>query len=427
MDLGTRATRVVPRRRWPYVAAVGLVLGAIPVGVLLVRDDDTSGVVLEPAGAVSDDAYFADLAAESPTETVRLVSGDEGGGADEPEMEPLDDPVLLAGLRVDGGAPGLYTARRDEQVCDLAGLRERLLGDEPSERADDWFAALGRGNHDAGKRRRYVDRLTAVRLRFDTRVTVHTTREPYPAVLQAGTAVLVDLNGVPRVKCAGGAPLTEPDVAAGVAHDRAVDVAHAADPDAAWDGFDPAAVVVVEKGPALEAIDLVDPSDGELFTRPRGTDGERDRRRYVPSDADPCEKGCPELRISVETLEGTPAEIAYLGGLKTPARLGSTGLVWRSGRPRPDTIVYEVFHTRVIYKEVDRDADLDNPLYWNDPRYEGEDLTLEFPPELWGRGVIYECVPGDVRITITVDDVEVQSTTEHVPCIGETKFSYSAE
>ncbi|PZT71125.1 hypothetical protein DN402_02310 [Streptomyces sp. SW4] len=49
-------------------------------------------------------------------------------------------------------------------------------------------------------------------LRADTRVTGHGLRGGRPvggqAVLQAGTAVLVDDRGVPRVRCAGGNPLT---------------------------------------------------------------------------------------------------------------------------------------------------------------------------------------------------------------------------
>jgi hypothetical protein len=60
----------------------------------------------------------------------------------------------------------------------------------------------------------YIDSLTPVLLRSDTRVTNHGFRDgwatPYQAVLQAGTAVLVDNTGVPRARCACGNPLTPP-------------------------------------------------------------------------------------------------------------------------------------------------------------------------------------------------------------------------
>lgn len=56
--------------------------------------------------------------------------------------------------------------------------------------------------------------LTPVQLRMGTRVTNHGFRDgkvtAYQAVLQAGTAVLVDDRGVPRVRCACGNPLLPP-------------------------------------------------------------------------------------------------------------------------------------------------------------------------------------------------------------------------
>lgn len=60
----------------------------------------------------------------------------------------------------------------------------------------------------------YLRGLTPVQLRLDTRVTNHGFRDgaatSYQAVLQAGTAVLVDDHGVPRVRCACGNPLLPP-------------------------------------------------------------------------------------------------------------------------------------------------------------------------------------------------------------------------
>ena len=68
----------------------------------------------------------------------------------------------------------------------------------------------------------YVDSLTPVVLTDDTLVTNHGYRDGHattlPAVLQAGTAVMVDTLGVPRVKCNCGNPLTPPELVEATLH-----------------------------------------------------------------------------------------------------------------------------------------------------------------------------------------------------------------
>src|SRR5690606_36332277 len=101
----------------------------------------------------------------------------------------------------------------------------------------------------------YVAGLTPVVLIRDTRVTNHGFRDgratPRQAVLQAGTAVLVDATGVPRVKCACGNPLAPPTAApiGTVTGNR-------------WSGFDPAVVVVVVAGPPTTEFVVVDVTTG---------------------------------------------------------------------------------------------------------------------------------------------------------------------
>ena len=82
---------------------------------------------------------------------------------------------------------------------------------------------------------------------------------------EAGSAVLVDDRGVPRVRCADGAPLANAQPVA--------------DPyfDAAWPGFDPNALVEVR--PAVTAIPefgLVDTAGEQPFRRLAGTTGYED-------------------------------------------------------------------------------------------------------------------------------------------------------
>jgi hypothetical protein len=102
---------------------------------------------------------------------------------------------------------------------------------------------------------------------------------PFQAVLEAGTAVLVDDGGEPQVKLAGGTPLAPPEDI----DDTDVDEGDALDldelaqnPDDAWDGFDPEEIVVIDGGDELDEFILVDVETGELFLRPVGTDGDED-------------------------------------------------------------------------------------------------------------------------------------------------------
>jgi hypothetical protein len=61
---------------------------------------------------------------------------------------------------------------------------------------------------------RYIRKLTPVTLTVDTRVTNHNfvggRAVGYQAILAAGTAVLVDDEGIPRARCRCGNPLLEP-------------------------------------------------------------------------------------------------------------------------------------------------------------------------------------------------------------------------
>jgi Domain of unknown function (DUF6777) len=408
-DMQSRA-----RRRWPVLAVIGLVaalgLGAI---VLLLGGDDSAGVVLEPAAGTPAEPLLVELA---------TATGD-GSGAGQvatdvpaPELETLDDPVLLAGGRIIGTEPGLYAGTRDESTCDLDGMIELLTDEGKRERADEWFTALDRNVDD---REEYLEQLTPVRLRFDTRVTTHDGDGRHPAVLQAGTPVLIDRFGVPRVRCAGGNPLDEPDVApTGTTADESLAVqTHAQNSEDAWDGFDPAAVVVVEGGPNADAFDLADLAAVELFTRPVGTDGERDRGAWSGPVDDECE-GCHEMRITIETVSGTPARLTYEGGGR-PAQASVTELIWLEGTADPGLFTYTISHDYVGYLAIDRELGMDDPAIYDDPRYDDEDLVIDAPNR-----VVTECVPGDVTATISVDDVVAQTSTEAVPCEGST-FTYT--
>ena len=152
-----------------------------------------------------------------------------------------------------------------------------------------------------------MDSLTAVRLRFDTRVTNHGFRDgganPFQSLLQAGTAVLVDDQGVPRVKCNCGNPLLAPEGGEGTEGGSIEDVAQ--NPGDAWEGLDPAEVVTVEGGgQTVGEFTLVDNSDGGLYARPVGSDGTEDSELTDFGDACETYPDSPTCGGNIDLGEG---------------------------------------------------------------------------------------------------------------------------
>ncbi|MFD0452288.1 DUF6777 domain-containing protein [Rhodococcus aetherivorans] len=110
-------------------------------------------------------------------------------------------------MTVSGDRTGLYGGSLERELCD----RERLAGtlEQDPAKQEAWLDVF-----DVADARGYLRTLTPVLLRADTRVTDHEYRGgravPVQSVLEAGTVVLVDDRGVPRVRCAPGSPLLSP-------------------------------------------------------------------------------------------------------------------------------------------------------------------------------------------------------------------------
>jgi hypothetical protein len=190
--------------------------------------------------------------------------------ASNPNAVPPPQPAGNQIAPTSGGEPGLYGGTRDSSVCDSAKLVDFLNANPDKARA--WAGVLGIRVTDIGT---YVSGLTSVILRVDTRVTNHGfengSATTVQAVLQAGTAVLVDNYGVPRVKCYCGNPLTEP-----VASPQRY-----AGPR--WAGFEPNVIQVITPAPVqITVIVVVDIVTGEPFGRPVGTDGGSDENATLP-------------------------------------------------------------------------------------------------------------------------------------------------
>ncbi|WP_063799118.1 DUF6777 domain-containing protein, partial [Streptomyces ossamyceticus] len=175
---------------------------------------------------------------------------------------------------VDGSAPGLYGGTRNTGSCDVEKQIEYLQAVPTKNEA---FAAVA-GVQASGVPG-YLRSLTPVQLRMDTRVTNHGYRDgaatAYQAVLQAGTAVLVDDRGVPRVRCACGNPL-RPPVALKTTPEPKGD---------AWPSYRPQNVVVVEQSTVvINVFILYDPDRDDWFSRQSGDTGHKDKKSNPPVD-----------------------------------------------------------------------------------------------------------------------------------------------
>ncbi|KAA0929676.1 DUF6777 domain-containing protein [Streptomyces apricus] len=258
----------------PRVAAVAAaVVVAVVLAVVLTRPGGSSGgssttasdgeVFLQPAGRTGPDPFTASTAR------------DGSGSAAPVTSPPADDPGPGNVTRgVDGSAPGLYGGTRKTAACDVE-KQITALGRAPGENRA-FASVLGLRPSEVPA---YLRALTPVQLRMDTRVTNHGYRDgkptAYQAVLQAGTAVLVDDRGVPRVRCACGNPLLPP-VALKTAPKNTGE---------AWSAYRASDVVVVS--PAAQAVEVFvvfDPDSGDWFTRHKGDTGGKDRKTGPPAD-----------------------------------------------------------------------------------------------------------------------------------------------
>ncbi|WP_406243014.1 DUF6777 domain-containing protein [Streptomyces anulatus] len=275
-----------PDRPWwrsvPRIAAIATALvAAVVLVVVLTRPDGGSKaggeVFLQAAGDSGPDPFTESTARDSEPEP----------GTASPSVAPSASRTGTQATRgVDGAAPGLYGGTRKVASCDVEQQIKVLKAAPDKNRA---FASVQDIEPSAVPG--YLRGLTPVTLRMDTRVTNHGYRDgeanAYQAVLQAGTAVLVDDRGVPRVRCACGNPLLPP-----VAQE---------DPrrtGKAWPGYRASDVVVVEpaKKPVKEFV-MVDPENGDWFERQAGDTGDDDKKTDPPKDASPCPPGsdrpCP--------------------------------------------------------------------------------------------------------------------------------------
>ncbi|MFF3737043.1 DUF6777 domain-containing protein [Streptomyces sp. NPDC002566] len=294
---GSSAGGPGPRRPWwrhasrtALLAAALVVAVVVALVVTLTRGGGGGGaapasqgeVFLQPAGATGPDPFTGSTVNDSSAPPTPTASATPSGPASPPAN-------TLRG--VDGATPGLYGGTRKVAACDVEKQIAALKAEPAKNSAFASVAGVGPAAVPA-----YLRSLTPVRLRMDTRVTNHGYRDgratPYQAVLQSGTAVLVDARGVPRVRCACGNPLTPP-------------VAQRTTPRITgepWPGYDASKVVVITpSAKVVETFVLYDAAAHAWFTRDRGDTGDKDRPAKPPATT-------PEPSPSALSPSGSPSE-----------------------------------------------------------------------------------------------------------------------
>ncbi|WP_051837585.1 DUF6777 domain-containing protein [Streptomyces sp. NRRL F-2580] len=226
-------------------------------------------------GPESQEVYLQPVASAGPDPFTASSATAESA----PVQPPLPNPTGQGIRTINAATPGLYGGTQRLGSCDVEQQVHFLTTDNAKARAFAQAADIEQASIPE-----FLRGLTPVVLRADTRVTNHAFRDGRPdgfqSVLQAGTAVLVDEHGMPRVRCGCGNPLASPLAAKG-------SPVHKGDP---WSGYQPNQVVVVE--PTTHVINnlvIVNIADNTWIERKRGDDGAQDRPPRALPQFDPAD------------------------------------------------------------------------------------------------------------------------------------------
>ena len=268
---------------------------------------ESSGeVFLEPAAATGPDPFTdsTETSMARPSPVIRTPAPSQSGRT---------GPQSLS-----GGTPGLYGGTRGTGSCDVRRQIDHLTSDRARARVFARAAGIDEASIPG-----HLRGLTSVVLRADTRVTNHGFRDGrgtgYQSVLQAGTAVLVDNHGVPRVRCACGNPLTPAARLPGNPGTKG----------RSWSGYRPDRVVVV--APTVQVIGditIINIADNTWIERPVGHQG-HDHDHVLP-------------RPKPVTPTGTPTPLPHPHDSASPGDesgfLADEGTSPPSGRTSPETL-----------------------------------------------------------------------------------------
>ncbi|GGT72507.1 DUF6777 domain-containing protein [Streptomyces lateritius] len=268
------------RSRRPHVGARAA-LTALAAALLVAGCSSDDGGGDGGTTAASQEVFLQPVAAQGPDPFTESTAK---AGAPPATTPPSGTATAATNHEVTGSTPGLYGGTHSATSCDVERQVALLTADAPKARA----FADGAGIPEADLAD-WLRGLTPVVLRADTRVTNHGysggRATAYQSVLQAGTAVLVDRYGAPRVRCACGNPLRSPSAGRG-----------AAQSGKPWSGYHPDRVVVIRPtATVVNSLVIVDVVDHTWIERRTGTDGDQDRKPAVdpPCDPDRCHRLLP--------------------------------------------------------------------------------------------------------------------------------------
>jgi hypothetical protein len=280
---------------WVLALAVAAIVAVVVAGAVVVtgavgkHNDPT--VTLVPAAAPGPDPFTAS-AANGPAVPIQGTA--QTNSASLRKNLPSDRHSHL--LVATGTAPGLYGGSGNTHLCDPAAL-VAYLATHPGKAAA-WARVLGVAPRGIGA---YIGTLIPAVLTSDTLVGNHGylngSATSYPSVLEAGTAVMVDLTGTPRVKCNCGNPLTPP---------TPIELSNAHLIGTAWPGYTPGTVVLVRPGRRTAKLSLADLGPGTEpapAPAPTGSDATLPDGAYrlsLPSAAASC--GPPNTSLDGQTL-----------------------------------------------------------------------------------------------------------------------------
>ncbi|MET7712113.1 DUF6777 domain-containing protein [Streptomyces sp. NPDC005407] len=188
------------------------------------------------------------------------------------EEAPSKEPPAPPATNVNGSDAGVYGGTQQTASCDVE-KQIRYLSEDPAKNSA-FASVVGRSPSQVPG---YLRSLTPLRLSYDTRVTNHSYKNgaptKYQSVLQAGTAVLVDDRGVPRVRCACGNPLQPPVKVEGNVRLKGP----------TWSGFQPTKVVQVHRSVKVINVFVVyDPDHEDWFAREHGDHHGRYDKKVPP-------------------------------------------------------------------------------------------------------------------------------------------------
>ncbi|MDH6228375.1 MULTISPECIES: DUF6777 domain-containing protein [Streptomyces] len=283
------------------IVATTVVAGMIVTVVLSGRHiggaDATDGSVATSSGEV-----FLQPAADAGPDTFTDSTAEERSSAPpaSPSVTASPSPSATASTPQNaiqgfqGDTPGLYGGTLDIASCDVE-KQITFFQEAPDKQSA--FASVA--EIQPPEVPDYLRSLTPVNLRMDTRVTNHGYKDgaptSYQAVLQTGTAVLVDDRGVPRVRCACGNPLSPP-----VAQQSAP-----ATTGQSWPGYNPSSVVVVTPAPQPVVVLVLCGHNGEWFERGKGGKG-KDRKVPKPGETSSPTSTSSPTGTSTPPNPGTP-------------------------------------------------------------------------------------------------------------------------